>query len=135
MWARVARRGALLAIHETENLQSSDKYISRYYELVADMQAYHGQKLNVGALLTDIFADCEWKVVSNRAIALTKSARDMAELHLANLNTWSRNEFSVRAFDRAEIEELVGHLGAIAIGNIDAGTVLNTARQIIAVRL
>ncbi len=45
------RRATLLAIHETEALHSTHPALSRYYEMVAQMQKHYGQELNAGALL------------------------------------------------------------------------------------
>ena len=40
-WASAARSGALLALHETEALSSSNPALSRYYEMLAEMQKYY----------------------------------------------------------------------------------------------
>jgi hypothetical protein len=58
----------------------------------------------------------------------------MAQLHLPNLRTWSRNEYASQAFNSDEILNLDQALERIASGSEDAGWVQNTARQIIAER-
>ena len=133
-WAHAARSGALLAIHETEALHSTHPALSRYYEMVGEMQKHHGHELNVGALLTDAFRDTSWSLVSSESVVLRKSARDMAQLHLPNLRTWGRNDFAVQAFDRHEMDQLESQLGSIASGSIEAGAVYNTAKRILARR-
>lgn len=133
-WAHAARAGAMLAIHETEALRSTHPTLSRYYEMVAQMQKHYGQELNVGALLTEAFVGTNWSLVHNESLVIEKSARDMAQLHAANLRTWGSNEFALRNFDRHEIDQLEIQLDSIASGRIEAGTVHNTARRIIARR-
>lgn len=133
-WACAARFGALLAIHETEALHSTHPALSRYYQMVAQMQKHYGQELNVGALLIDALAGTSWSLVSSESVVLEKSARDMAQLHLANLRTWGRNDFAVQTFKRYEIDQLESQLGSIASGGTEAGAVYNTAKRIIARR-
>src|SRR5215469_2990499 len=133
-WSHAARPGALLVIHETEALHSTHPALFRYYEMVAQMQKHYGQELNVGALLTDAFTCTSWSLLHNESVVLKKSARDMAQLHLANLRTWGRNDFAVQVFDRHEIDHLESQLGSIASGSIEAGVVYNTARRIVARR-
>ena len=133
-WAHAARSGAILAIHETEALHSEHPALSRYYEMVGQMQKHYGQELNVGAVLTDAFLDTHWSLVRSDSVVLEKAARDMAQLHVANLRTWGRNNFATQAFDRQEMDQLERQLSLIASGDIDAGMVYNTARRIIARR-
>lgn len=131
-WAHAARSGATLAIHETQALHSENLALSRYYEMVAQMQKHYGQELNVGALLDDAFIGTNWRLVHNESVVLEKSARDMAQLHAANLRTWGSNEFALQAFERREVKQLEQELDSIAFGDKNAGIVYNTAKQIIA---
>ena len=133
-WAHAARSGALLAIHETEALHSTHPAFVRYYEMVGRMQKHYGHDLNVGATLTDAFRGANWNLVSSESVVLEKSARDMAQLHLANLRTWGRNDFAVQAFDRKEVDAIESQLDSIASGSLEAGVVYNTAKRIVARR-
>ena len=133
-WAHAAGPGALLAIHETESLHTEHPALRRYYEMVDQMQDHHGQNLNVGASLNAEIAGTEWVLVHSESVLLEKSSRDMAQLHVANLRTWGRNEFAVSAFDRGEIDHLERELDSIASGSQSAGVVRNAARRIIARR-
>ena len=133
-WAHAARSGAILAIHETEALHSTHPAFSRYYEMVGQMQKHYGQELNVGALLDDAFEGTSWCLIRSESVALKKSARDMAQLHVANLRTWGGNDFAVQAFDRSEIDQLENELASIASGGKEAAVIYNTAKQIIARR-
>lgn len=133
-WSHAARSGALLVIHETEALYSMHPVLLRYYEMLAQMQKHYGQELNVGALLTDALTFTSWSCVYNESVVLKKSARDMAQLHLANLRTWGHNDFAVQVFDGHDVDHLETQLGSIAYGSIEAGVVYNTARRIVARR-
>ena len=82
-------------------------------------------------MLTDAFSNTSWSLVRNESVVLEKSARDMAQLHLANLRIWGRNDFAMQAFDRHEMDQLENHLSAIASGSTEAGVVYNTAKRII----
>lgn len=134
-WAHVARPGAILAIHETEALYSAHPALSRYYEMVAQMQKHYSQELNVGAVLNDAFTGTSWSVIQSKSVVLEKSAHDMAQLHVANLRTWGGNDFAVQAFDRYEMDQLESELDSIASGSKESGLVYNTAKRIIAERL
>lgn len=134
LWAQIAQTKAMLVVHETEALHSENATLCRYYELVDEMQRHYGQDLNVGASLAAAFAESEWAVVQSECVILEKSSSDMAQLHLPNLRTWSKNQFAAQAFDRAEVNKLERELDAIAAGRKDAGIVHNTARQVIAER-
>jgi trans-aconitate 2-methyltransferase len=133
-WAEMAALGALLVVHETEKLEASDPVLTRYYEMVGQMQRHHGQELNVGTMLDGCFKSSGWSVVHSESVLLEKSAQAMAELHLPNLRTWGKNEFAMQAFDRDEVAALETALGRIASGLQRAEPVRNTARQIVARR-
>lgn len=131
-WASAVKPRAILAIHETQALHSTYPAISRYYEMLAQMQKHYGQELNVGALLDDGFRGTDWFLVRSDSVVLEKSARDMAQLHVANLRTWGDNDFALQTFDRHEMAQLETELDSIACGRKEAGSVYNTAKQIIA---
>lgn len=131
-WAQAARSGATLALHETQALHSTHPALSRYYEMVGQMQKNYGQNLNVGALLDDAFKGTRWCLVRSESVVLEKPARDMAQLHAANLRTWGSNDFALNAFSRSEVDQLESELDSVASGCKDAGVVYNTAKQIIA---
>jgi trans-aconitate 2-methyltransferase len=134
IWAGVAAHNAILLIHETEELESNDPAMQRYYELVEDMQRHYGQMLNVGSKLEACIAGSKWSIRQSRSIVLQKPAREMAQLHLPNLRTWGKNEYASQSFNRRELEELEETLDRIASGVSEGGIVRNTARQIIAKR-
>jgi trans-aconitate 2-methyltransferase len=133
-WRDAAAPGAQLALHETSALASSHPVLARYYERVAALQAHYGQALGIGARLAELATGAGWRVVEDRALALTKPAARMAELHLANLRTWRHDPFAARTFDPRELDELDAGLAAIVDGRDLAPPVDNPARQIVAAR-
>jgi trans-aconitate 2-methyltransferase len=134
-WANAAARHAILLIHETERLESTHPALLRYYDLVDQMQRYHGQVLQIGTHLDASFAGTAWRIQQSESVVLIKTAREMAQLHLPNLRAWGRNDYARQAFDRRELDDLEQALREIASGQADAGVVFNTARQIIAERI
>ena len=66
------------------------------------MQKHYGQDLSAGAFLDDAFTGTNWCLIRSESVVLEKSARDMAQLHVANLRTWGGNDFAVQAFDRCD---------------------------------
>ncbi|HTJ43075.1 MAG TPA: methyltransferase domain-containing protein, partial [Kofleriaceae bacterium] len=133
-WADAAAPGARLALHETESLSSSHPALARYYELVGEVQAHHGQALYVGALISRAIAGTGWYVIESRALVLEKPAPAMASLHAANLRTWRTDPFARERFDPDELDALDVSLTAIANGAVAAPPVENVARQLIAAR-
>ena len=140
VWAGAASPTARLLVHEVESLQSDHPTLTRYYELVAQLQAGYGQALDVGARLTEICTTTEsvtvTVVVSVKpmyvAVMTALPAARMAELHLANLRTWRSDDHARRTFDAAELDRLDGVLARIVDGVEPAGPVRNVVRQVIA---
>ena len=132
-WAGVAAPRGLLVVHETESLEASHPALRLDYRLLEQLQRHHGQTLQVGAVLENGFAGSGWRLVESQRRLLERPAADMAELHLANLQTWRDDEYARRAFDSDEIAALETSLGRI-VSRRDGGVVVNAARQIIAQR-
>jgi trans-aconitate 2-methyltransferase len=63
-WARVCGPNGLLLIHETETLDTDNPTLSRYYELVGQLQQHYGQTHLMGALLENCLKESGWLVVS-----------------------------------------------------------------------
>jgi trans-aconitate 2-methyltransferase len=131
-WAGAAAPAGRLLIHETESLGAAHPALTRYYELVAQLQRRYGQRLDVGARLDAALARSPWRVLESRAVELRVPAPRMAELHLANLQTWRNDDHARQAFDPAELDGLEASLARIVAGAEPAGPVSNLVRQIVA---
>ncbi|HTZ74782.1 MAG TPA: class I SAM-dependent methyltransferase [Candidatus Aquilonibacter sp.] len=133
-WAEAAAPDAILFIHETESLETQNPTLDRYYELVGRLQQHYGQALYVGGLLEAFVKQSGWRIAESERVTMEKPAQKMAELHLPNLRTWRNDEFAKRSFEAREIDALEEALARLVRGEVDAGTVRNCARQIIARR-
>jgi trans-aconitate 2-methyltransferase len=134
-WANIAASSGLLIVYETESLETDHPRLRQYYELVARLQEHYGQTLRVGGVLEAFFKNTGWSLIESRRHIVERSAKSLAELHLANLRTWRRDEFASRSFEPREIDSIEGSLERIVSGTEDAGLVTNAARQIIAQRV
>jgi trans-aconitate 2-methyltransferase len=132
--AQISAPDCLLFIHETESMEAEHPALRRYYELVAQLQAHYGQTLEIGPALEGCVAKSGWRVVESVRRELRKPANTMAQVHLANLRTWRRDEYARQVFTAGEIDSLETSLTEIAAGSASETVVLNTARQIIAGR-
>jgi SAM-dependent methyltransferase len=129
-WANAAAPGARLLVHETERLEADHPSLRRYYAFVCELQAHHGQALDVGTKLEACFAGTPWRIVYSEGRRLEKPAMAMAELHLANLHTWREQEYARRRFDGPVLDRLAIALERIVSGAEDGGKIVNVARQI-----
>ena len=134
-WANIAGPGALLFVHETESMEAEHPTLHRCYDLVAQLQHHYGQTLLVATILEASFENTGWRLVESKRRILEKSANHMAELHLANLQTWRHDEYASRLFDSSEIDSMEASMDRMAHGMESGGVVVNAARQIIAQHL
>ena len=108
------RPGGRLLLEETAALFSPVPALSRYYELVEQLQAHHGQETLIGQRLGEL-ADA---VAGTRATALLQeipvSAAVMARLHALNLSTWKTDAFMLETHGLRALENLEHELNAIA---------------------
>jgi trans-aconitate 2-methyltransferase len=132
VWADAALPGGRLLVLEVDSLAADHPALSRYYELVAALQRHYGQVLEVGARLDAAFARSPWQVLESRRLTLSIPAAQMAELHLANVQTWRHDEHARRAFDPDELDGLERTLQRIVSGDEPAGLVANGIRQMVA---
>lgn len=133
-WSLAAKPGARLLIQETAALQSDEPVIRRYYELVAALQSAYGQSLNIGTEMDGHVQGQGWRIVSSELVVVEQDARIMARLHAMNIRTWSQDSMARRSFDPREIAAVQCGLDAIVSGQRTARPVLNTLRQLVAVR-
>ena len=122
LWGGLLRPGGRLLLQEVSRLVSREPVLGRYYELVAELQAHHGQALDVGQDLPAIAADAVAPPGSGLVVehVTTRSWHPpiaaMATLHVLNLRTWRTDRYASRAFDPDELDALDDALAAIAHG-------------------
>lgn len=133
-WARAARPGAVLLVQETETLGSDTPALSRYYELLGELQRRCGQSMDVGRRVDAGIRRTAWRVRLSRVRLLSPDARTMARLHVMNLRTWRHDPAAAEAFDAAELSRLEEELAAISEGRVAAPPVRQGLREIVAVR-
>lgn len=114
-WASYLAGGAVCLLQETAAMIGSHPALARYYELVADLQRRHGQRLDIGRALADLADTRVYNVTYSGEHRFVLSGSRMAELHRLNLMTW-RHDPLAASFDPHELEWLAAELGQIAEG-------------------
>jgi len=114
-WASYLTTGAVCLLQETAAMTASHPALARYYELVADLQRRHGQRLDIGRALPDLADSRVYNVRSSGERRFTLPGARMAELHRLNLMTW-RHDPLAASFDPHELESLEAELAQIAEG-------------------
>ena len=108
------RSGGRLLLEETAELFSPVPVLSRYYDLVEELQAHHGQETLIGKRLGALAAG----VAGTRAISVLQeipvAAAAMARLHAMNLATWKADPFMLETHGLRALDELEGELKTIA---------------------
>jgi trans-aconitate 2-methyltransferase len=115
MWASYVTDGAVCLLQETAAMTGSHPALARYYELVADLQRRHGQRLDIGRSLADLPDPSSYDVRYSGERNFSLPGFRMAELHRLNLLTW-RHDPLAAPFDPYELESLEGELAQIAQG-------------------
>jgi trans-aconitate 2-methyltransferase len=124
-WAREVRAGGVIVLEETSAMRSAHPVFRRYYELVAQLQASYGQKMQIGEDLVALArkTPTPLAVVHATTTPIALPASIMARLHAMNIRTWRLDQGAQRAFDPAELDLLSTRLDAMAAGVEDAGEV------------
>jgi len=108
------RSGGRLLLEETASLVSPVPALSRYYDLVEQLQAHHGQETCIGKRLGALAGG----VAGTRATSLLQEipmpAAIMARLHAMNLATWKADPFMLDTHGLRALEDLESELQAIA---------------------
>jgi hypothetical protein len=115
IWAAALAPAGRLVLQETARLVSRDPALGRYYELVAELQARHGQALDVGSQLPELAAAAGLRVEHAGRRPVTQRPAEMAALHVLNLRTW-REDPEAAGFDADELDALDDALADIARG-------------------
>src|SRR5262245_14534520 len=108
------RSGGRLLIEETAALFSPVPALSRYYDLVEQLQAHHGQETLIGKRLGTLAADVPGARTTSVLQEVPVAAAFMARLHTMNLATWKADPFMLETHGLSVLEDLQGELKAIA---------------------
>lgn len=122
-WASYLTAGAVCLLQETAAMTGSHPALARYYELVAELQRRHGQRLDMGRALANLPDARLYDVRHSGERRFSLPGSRMAELHRLNLTTW-RHDPLAASFDARELAWLETELARIA-GGRDADAVVD----------
>jgi hypothetical protein len=88
--------------------------LSRYYDLVEQLQAHHGQETLIGKTLGALAAGVAGTRATSHLQEIPMAAAAMARLHGMNLATWKADPFMLETHGLRTLEDLEGELQAIA---------------------
>ncbi len=108
------RSGGRLLLEETAALSSPVPALSRYYDLVEQLQAHHGQETWIGKRLGALASDLSGARASSLLQEIPVAAAVMARLHGLNLATWKTDPFMLETHGLGALEDLERELKAIA---------------------
>jgi ubiquinone/menaquinone biosynthesis C-methylase UbiE len=111
---RHLRSGGRLLLEETAGLFSPIPTLSRYYDLVEQLQAHHGQETLIGKRLTALAAEVTGARATSVLQDIPVAAAVMARLHAMNLATWKADPFMLETHGPHALEDLEDELKAIA---------------------
>lgn len=107
------RSGGRLLLEETAALFSPVPALSRYYDLVEQLQAHHGQETLIGKRLGALAAGVAGAHATSALKEVPMAAAVMARLHAMNLATWKADPFMLETHGLRTLEDLEGELKAI----------------------
>ena len=130
-WSDAAAPGATLVLEETAAMASDHPALARYYALVDDLQAHHGQRMCLGESFEAAPSGSGWTTELSTVRRLALPAARMAALHAMNLATWRNDAYAAATFDDAELTALASALDAVAAGREEAPAVRYGMRQMV----
>jgi trans-aconitate 2-methyltransferase len=111
---RHLRPGGRLLLEETAALFSPVPALSRYYDLVEQLQAHHGQETLIGKGLEAVAAGVAGARATSVLQEIPMATAVMARLHAMNLATWKADPFMLETHGLLALEGLESELKAIA---------------------
>jgi SAM-dependent methyltransferase len=108
------RSGGRLLLEETAALFSPVPALSRYYALVEQLQAHHGQETLIGTKLEAMAAGISGARTTAILQDIPVAAATMAQLHAMNLATWKSDPFMLETHGLRALDDLEGELKTIA---------------------
>lgn len=115
------RRGGRLLLEETASMYSPLPALSRYYSLVEQLQAHHGQETMIGKRLGEIAEAVAGAISASALEEIPVPAAVMARLHAMNLATWKSDPFMLEAHGPRALEDLEAELQSIAASSHHPG--------------
>jgi hypothetical protein len=103
-----------LLLEETAALFSPVPALARYYDLLAQLQAHHGQETLIGQRLEDLARGIAGARATSVLQEIPMPAAIMARLHAMNLGTWKADPFMRQTHGLPALEDLERELTAIA---------------------
>ncbi len=111
---RHLRSGGRLLLEETAALSSPVPALSRYYQLVEQLQAHYGQETLIGKKLETLAGAVSEARTTAVLQDIPVAASVMARLHAMNLATWKSDPFMLEIHGLSALEDLEEELTAIA---------------------
>lgn len=108
------RPGGRLVLEETAALFSPVPALSRYYDLLEQLQAHHGQETLIGQRLEALARGVAGARATSVLQEIPLPAAVMARLHAMNLGTWKADPFMLETHGLRALEDLERELQAIA---------------------
>jgi trans-aconitate 2-methyltransferase len=108
------RSGGRLLLEETAALFSPLPALSRYYDLVEQLQGHYGQETLIGRRLATLAAGVAGARSTSVLQEIPVPAAVMARLHAMNLETWKADPFMLKTHGLRALEDLEGDLKTIA---------------------
>lgn len=108
------RSGGRLLLEETAAMFSPVPALSRYYDLVEQLQAHHGQETLIGKRLAALADGVPGARATSVLQEIPVAAAIMARLHAMNLATWKADSFMLESHGLRSLEDLEVELKAIA---------------------
>ena len=115
-WRQAAAVHGRLAVEETAGVSSDEPTLARYYQLVEQMQAAHGQRMHIGRDLGELGRRAGWIVESFELQPVTLPGAIAARLHGLNFRTWRHDPFIAATVPAAELDALGASLDQLAAG-------------------
>jgi len=108
------RPGGRMLLEETAGLFSTVPVISRYYQLVEQLQKHHGQELLLGKKLAELAAGVAEAQATSVLQEIPMPAAVMARLHAMNIATWKADAFMLETYGLEALEDIEAGLQVIA---------------------
>lgn len=106
----------LLVLEELTGMFADLPVLTRYYELVAKVQAAAGQDMHIGRRLSSLAAQAGFGIESHGTYRLQIPVPTMAQLHALNLPTLRRQAVVREQYDEDELDAMQRELEALAEG-------------------